>query len=76
MEKWNQLNNIYSPEYQNYEDQIESLSVKIDQLITIVDIKTAARRLCMQKRQRQWEQSDKGRIPTYQIKITNRILLE
>ena len=37
MEKWNQLNNIYSPEYQNYEDQIESLSVKIDQLTGICE---------------------------------------
>ena len=32
-----------------------------NRLITMVDIKTAARRSCMQKWQRQWEQSDKVR---------------
>ena len=33
----------------------------VNRLITMVDIKTAARRSCMQKWQRQWEQSDKGK---------------
>ena len=37
MEKWNQFNNIYSPEYQDYEDQIGSLSVKIHQLTGICE---------------------------------------
>ena len=32
-----------------------------NRLITIVDIKTAARRSCKQKWHRQWEQTDKGR---------------
>ncbi|MEW8544656.1 MAG: reverse transcriptase domain-containing protein [Candidatus Thiodiazotropha sp.] len=53
---------------QDAEDMVDD-----NRLITMVDIKTAARRSCVKKWQRQWDQSDKGRTlysfrPTVDLK--------